>query len=165
MAYTATVISPMKHCERISRSMGIFAGKVSVSEYATTLVEITGITKFFKPTSNATTGGFGDGIVTVQLEGPSSLGYLAQWDYTTGSLKCFYVDKATTPTGTVALTGSAAMSAAGVTVLWNQTTGVLGNTGTAGTAPIVINALVAAAASECGAINVGTFGFVAIGFI
>jgi len=165
-AYSATVISPMKGAERISRSLGVFAGKVSVSNYHQTLAVITGITKYFVPTSNATTGGFTHGIVSVEIGGPSSAGYIAQWDYTVGCLKCFYADKATTPTGNLVLAASATMSAAGVPVLWNLGTGGLGSTGTAGTAPITIGALAAAAASEvANDVNVGTFGFVAIGFI
>jgi hypothetical protein len=170
MAYTATVVSPMKRAERICRSMGIYSGKVAVSEYNQTLAEITAITKYFKPTSNATTGGFRDGIVTVQFEGPSSLGYLAQWDYTTGSVKCFYADKSTSPTasGLITLLASATMSAANNPVLWNNGTAALGSTGTAGTTPVTVtvSAVTAAAASECAnAVNAGTFGFIAIGFI
>jgi hypothetical protein len=166
MAFSATVTSPMSKPERISRSLGIYAGKISISSYSQTLVTLTAITKYFVPTGNATTGGFTHGICSVQIDGPSSGGYLAQWDYTTGAFKCFYADKSTTPTGTLVLTASAAMSAAGVPVLWNQTTGALGNTGTAGTAPITVNAIAAAAASQVAAnVNVGTFGFVAIGFV
>ena len=146
--------------------MGIYAGKVAVSNYNQTLATITGITKFFKPTSNATTGGFTHGIVSVQLEGPSSAGYLAQWDYTTGSLKCFYADKATTPTATITLMASATMSAGGIPVLWNLGTAGFGSTGTAGTGPVTVGALAAAAASQLASdVNAGTFGFVAIGFI
>jgi hypothetical protein len=166
MAFSATVISPMKQPERISRSLGVFAGKIAMSSYSQTLVKLTAITKYFVPTGNGTTGGFTHGICSVQIDGPSSAGYLVQWDYTTGAFKCFYADKATTPTGTVVLQASATMSAAGVPVLWNLGTAGLGSTGTAGTAPITINAITAAAASQCAAnVDVGTFGFVAIGFI
>ena len=166
MAFSATVISPMKGPERISRSLGLYAGKVSISSYSQTLVKLTALTKYFVPTSNATTGGFTHGICSVQIDGPSSGGYLAQWDYTTGAFKCFYADAATNPTGSVPLAASATMSAGGVTVLWNLGTGSLGSTGTAGTAPISIGALAAAAASQCAAnVDVGTFGFVAIGFV
>lgn len=163
--YSATVVSPMKGAERISRSMGVYAGKVSVSNYNQTLAEITAITKYFKPTGNATTGGFTHGIVSVELT-PSESGYLGHWDYTTGCVKCYYVDKSTTPTGTVALAASATMSAAGVPVLWNLGTGALGSTGTVGTSPLTIGAIAAAAASQAADdTNIGTFGFVAIGFI
>ena len=165
-AYAATVISPMNGAERISRSLGVFAGKVAVGNYHQTLVEITAITKYFKPTGNGTAGGFKDGICSVQFEGPSSAGILAQWDFTSGSLKCFYADKATTPTGIITMVASATVSAANNPVYWNNGTGALGSTGTAGTTPIVIGALAAAAATELASdTNAGTFGFVAIGFI
>jgi hypothetical protein len=166
MAFSATVTSPLKKPERISRSLGIFAGKVSISSYSQTLVTLTAITKYFVPTGNGSTGGFAHGICSVQIGGPSSDGYLAQWDYTTGAFKCFYADKSTSPSGNLVLNASATMSAAGVPVLWNLGTGGLGSTGTAGTAPVTINAIAAAGASECAAnVAVGTFSFIAIGFV
>jgi len=166
MAFSITVESPMKGAERISRSLGVYAGKVSITSYSQTLVECTAITKYFVPTGNATTGGYKDGIVSCQIDGPSSGGYIVRWDHTTGAFYCFAPTKGTTPTGTIALTGSAAMSAAGVPVLWNQTTGALGNTGTAGTAPITINAIADGVAPQAAAnVTIGTFSFVAVGFV
>jgi hypothetical protein len=151
----------MKGAERISRSLGVFAGKCAVGNYHQTLAVITAITKYFKPTGNATTGGFTHGIVSVDIVNPSELGYLANWDYTTGCFKCFYVDKSTQSTLTMA--ASATVSALG-TVYISTASGVIGHTGTATT--INISAVVAAAAPQLGSdVNAGTFGFVAIGFI
>jgi hypothetical protein len=166
MAFSISVESPMKGAERISRSLGVYAGKVSITSYSQTLVECTAITKYFVPTGNATTGGYKDGIVSCQIDGPSSAGYIVRWDHTTGGFRCFSPVKSTTPTGNLVIVASATMSAAGVPVLWNQTTGALGNTGTAGTAPITINALVEAAAPQAAANTlIGTFSFVAVGFV
>ena len=165
--YSATVVSPMKGAERISRSLGVFAGKCAVGNYNQTLARITGITKFFKPTGNATTGGFTHGIVSVDIVNPSELGYLANWDYTTGCFKCWYADASRTPALTLAT--SAAMSAGGVALLANASTAAvavaIGITGTT-VNTINCNAIAAAAASQLASdINAGTFGFVAVGFI
>lgn len=163
-AYAATIVTPMKDAERISRSLGVYAGKCAVSNYHQTLATITAITKYFKPTGAA--GSFSHGIISVDIVNPSELGYLANWDYTTGCFKCWYADKSTSPTGNLVLLASATMSVANNPVLWNNGTAGIGSTGTAGTAPITIGAIAAAAASQLGSdVNAGTFGFVAIGFI
>lgn len=151
MAFSATVISPMSGAERISRSLGVFAGKVSISSYSQTLVELTGVTRYFKPTSNATTGGFGDGIVSVQIDGPSSGGYIVTWDYTTGAFKCY------SPSGGGITVDS---TVGGVALVWTSAYGnVVRGTSAIGT-------MISPAASEAAANSaIGTFGFVAIGFV
>ncbi len=164
MAFSATVISPMKQPERISRSLGIFAGKVSISSYATTLVTLTGITKFFKPTGNGTTGGFVHGICSVQIDGPSSSGQVIKWDYTTGAFQCFQ------PTNVIANTQTTVVDSnvgAGAVLLFASGggAGALHATSAVGNLLYVV-AAVATGGVECAAdINIGTFGFVAIGFI
>lgn len=160
MAFSATVISPLKKPERISRSMGIFAGKVTISSYATTLVELTGITKFFKPTGNGTTGGFDNGICCVQVDGPSSGGYFATWDYTTGAFKCYAPvagTSVTLPVDSNVGAGAALLFASGGGAGALHATSAVGN---------ITYTLAAAAGSEAAANTaIGTFGFVAIGFI
>ena len=47
MAFNITVSSPMKNPERISRSLGVYAGQVAMSSYALTLIECTAITDKF----------------------------------------------------------------------------------------------------------------------
>ena len=166
MAFSIAVDSPMKGAERISRSLGVYAGKVTITSYSQTLVECTAITKFFVPTGNATTGGYKDGVISVQIDGPSSGGYIVRWDHTTGAFYCFAPFPGTTPSGTITLAASATMSAAGVPVLWNQTTGILGNTGTAGTTPFTCGALGQQAGAQASAnALIGTFSFVAVGFV
>ncbi|MBU2052502.1 hypothetical protein KKH13_04835 [Patescibacteria group bacterium] len=149
MAFSATVISPMKNAERISRSLGVFAGKVTIASYATTLVKCSDITKYFYPTANATTGGFTHGLCSVQIDGPSSGGFIVQWDYTTGAFKCY------TPT-TLVYSGSAT----GGAVTWGSALGRVGMAcaSTPGTFQAVAGEAVANDA-------IGTFGFVAVGFI
>jgi hypothetical protein len=159
MAFSATVISPMNGAERISRSIGMYAGKVSISSYATTLVVLTGVTKYFRPTGNGSTGGFAHGIMSVQIDGPSSAGYLVNWDYTTGAFKCFYPMKSTSIAIPVdsALAGSALLFDSGGGAAALHATSAVGN---------ITYAQAAGAALECVAnVAVGTFGFVAIGLI
>ena len=86
MAYTATVTSPMKQAERISRNLGVFVGKCDVTSYNSTLAEITDITKHFVPSS---VSGFTQGIIAVVPSGVSDNGHIFEWDYTTGAFKCY----------------------------------------------------------------------------
>ncbi len=92
MAFGATVKSPLRDAERISRSIGVYAGQVSISSYATTLVELTGITKYFKDIghTNATAALFPHGIISVAVDGISDLGWEFRWDATTGGFRVFY---------------------------------------------------------------------------
>ena len=151
MAFSATVISPMKQPERISRSLGVYAGKVSIASYTAAAV-LTAVTKYFVPTGNATTGGFAHGICSVQIDGPSSGGYVVAWDYATG---CF---KAYSPT-------------AGGIVCNSALAGALISFGSGGTVGVVhatsaVGTILTATASEAAENSaVGTFGFVAIGFV
>lgn len=160
MAFSATVTSPMKKAERISRSMAIYSGKVSISSYSQTLVELTAITKYFKPTSNATTGGFGDGIVSVQIDGPSSNGQIINWNYASGAFKCFQPVAGTTVSFAVDSNvgaGAALLFVSGGGASALHATSAVGN---------ATFAIVAGSAAECAAnIDVGTFGFVAIGYV
>jgi hypothetical protein len=165
MPFSITVTSPMKGAERISRSLGLYAGKVSITSYAQTLVECTAITKYFVPTSSAA---FQKGIVSVQIDGPSSGGYIVSWDATTGGFRCYAPFGGTTPSGTIYMTASAGMSAGGIPVLWNTAggTGGLGSTATAGTTPFTCSALGQQVSSQASAnMLIGTFGFVAVGFV
>lgn len=161
MAFSATVFSPMSKPERISKSLGLYAGRVSISSYATTLVECTDITKYFVPTGNGTTGGFKDGIISCVIDGPSSGGYMVRWDATTGAFRCYYPYAGTSPTGAVPITSG---TTAGGAIF--MTSGGGFSAITAGAVAITITGLVAAAGSELAAnVAVGTFSFVAIGFV
>lgn len=149
MAFSATVTKLTPRAERISRSLGLLAGKVSIDSYATTLVELTAITKYFKPSGNATTGGFKDGIISVQIDGPSSGGFSVAWDYGTGAFRCY------TPT-TIVYSGSAT----GGAVTWGSSLGRVGMA--CASYPGTFQAVAGEAVANDA---IGTFGFVAIGLI
>ncbi len=91
MAFSITLTSPMKKAERISRSLGMFAGQVTIDSYATTLIEATAITKYFVPIShtNATAALYPHGIVSMVMDPVSDSGYGFRWDATTGAFQCF----------------------------------------------------------------------------
>ena len=92
MAFSISVKSPMKHAERISRSVGIFAGQISISSYATTLIECTQITRHFIPIGNTETTAalFPKGLISVVADPISDSGFLFRWDATTGAFQCYY---------------------------------------------------------------------------
>ena len=155
----ATVVSPLNRAERISRRLGVYTGYASIATY-TTCTACTAITRYFVPTSNGTTGGFTNGICSVDIAGPTSLGYIVKWDYTTGGFKAFYPSVGTTPTISVPVTSGT--TAGGALFL---TSGGGFSAITAGSVGCNVTAIVNAAGSEAGAVNIGTFGFVAIGFV
>jgi hypothetical protein len=147
MAFSIAVTSPMKGAERISRSLGVYAGKVSITSYSQTLIACTAITKFFVPTASAA---FQKGIVAVTIDGPSSGGYVMSWDATTGGFKAW------SPTAGGIVVNSAVGGAS-----LNYTSG-----GSVLSATSAVGTLVNAYASEAVANTlVGTFSFVAIGFV
>ena len=151
MAFSATVRSPLKKADRISRNLGIYAGQITISSYATTLVECTGITKFFKPIShtNATAALFPHGIVSCVAEGMSELGFVFRWDATTGAFDCYY------PTSIV-FSGSAT----GGNVTWASNLEGVGMA--AASVPGTFYSIGREAAADDA---VGTVNFTAIGFI
>ena len=164
MAFSITVTSPMKGAERISRSLGVYAGKVSITSYSQTLVECTAITKYFVPTGNATTGGFKDGLCSVVIDGPSDSGYGIRWDQGTGGFRCFYPTIVASTTISIPVdsnvgAGAALLFASGGGAGALHATSAVGNITYA-------QAAVSAAASEAAAnVTIGTFGFVAVGFV
>ncbi len=89
--YTASVTSPMKHAERLSRSLGIFVGKVNVTGYNASLVEITGITRYFVDIAH--TGAqpvkYAKGVVSCTPCGASDNGHIFEWNSTDGSFKVY----------------------------------------------------------------------------
>jgi len=151
MAFSATVRSPMNKAERISRSLGVYAGQITISSYATTLVECTAITKYFKPIShtNATAALFPHGIVSMAVDPVSESGFCWRWDATTGAFDCYY------PSSMV-FSGSAT----GAAVTWDSALGSVGLQAVSKEGTIVKVATEAAANAAVGTVN-----FVAIGFI
>ncbi len=80
-AYAAAVTSVMKRAVKIDAVQGIYmyAGQCDVTNYNTTLAEITGITGQFKS------------IIAVVAEGVAENGWVPHWVTATGSFKCFEV--------------------------------------------------------------------------
>lgn len=150
--YASTVTTPMANCERISRSLGVIAGKVTISNYNTTLLEITGITKFFK---NSAVVGFTKGVVSVACEGFTSNGYLVRWDNTTGAFRCFYANNAMSiPVDSNVASGAALIFQSGGGAAALHATSAVGN----------ITVAAAAALEVANDVNIGDVNFVAIGF-
>ena len=143
-AYAATVTTPLNRAERISRSLGMIAGKYNLTNYNTTLVKQTSVTKYF---ATGGVSGFTQGIIAVIPTGVSDNGHVFEWDYTTG---CF---KAYRPT-TITVSGSA--TGAGLTIdLGIPAVQAVSTQGT----------LTAVATESADDVDVGEVGFIAIGFV
>jgi len=142
--YAATVTTPLKKCERISRSMGILAGKYNLTNYNTTLIQQTAITKYF---ATGGVAGFTGGIIAVVPSGVSDNGHSMVWDYATGAFKAYK------PTNIV-VSGSA--TGASVTLLLTENSIAAAST----EGSVVAAATEASADDDCGEIS-----FVAIGFV
>ena len=153
MAYEASVSSPVKGVERISPSLGIYVGKCDVTTYHATLVEITGITKYF--VSVAHTGAqpvkYPKGVLSVVPDGPSDNGHVFTWDATNGAFKCW---KPTSMLQDSAMGTSkiVQVDAAGGTGTELHCTSATGS----------VYAVAAEAANDC---DCGEVGFIAIGMV
>ena len=84
-AYASTVTIYVPKAERISRSLGMIAGKINITNYNTTTTEETGITKYFV-TSSVT--GITKGIISCVVTS-SENGYLWSFDKNTGKFKVY----------------------------------------------------------------------------
>ena len=161
MAFSVTVKSPMKNAERISRSLGVYAGQVTISSYATTLIECTAITKFFKDISstNATAALFPHGVVSCECDAISESGFAFRWDATTGAFECYY------PTVATSITLPVDSGAPGVALTFDSAGGAGALHATSAVGNITF-AFADAVGSEAGANDaVGTVNFVAIGLV
>ena len=165
MAFSVAVESPMDKPERISRSLGIYAGRVTISSYATTLVECTAITKYFRDISstNSTAAKFPHGVVSMACDAVSESGFAWRWDATTGAFRCFY------PTNdaswTISLPVDSGAAGAALTFDSGGGAGKLHATSAVGNIDLAV-AAVEAAASEANANDaVGWVNFVAVGFV
>jgi hypothetical protein len=165
MAFSVTVNSPMKNAERISRSLGIYAGQVTISSYATTLVECTAITKYFKDVAHtgATAALFPHGIVSCECDAISESGFAWRWDATTGAFECYYPTSVAATTLGVAVNSD--VSSGTIAVIYGSGEKVLHATSGVGTLDVV-QAATETAGSEANANDaVGTVNFIAIGLI
>jgi hypothetical protein len=167
MAYTVTVTSPMKKAERISRSLGIYAGKCDISAYATAdLAEITAITKFFVDVAHtgAVNVKMAKGVLSCIANGPSDNGHIFEWNATGGYFECFK------PSGVPVASGSTTItigtSAGGVAVLWDSANNRFQCTTNSGTiTTTIVGTTSAAVVATQMAGDAGEITFTAIGFI
>ena len=153
MAYASAVTtSPMgSGSERISRSLGMFAGKCNVTDYDSgTLLEITGITRNFIA---STVSGYTHGILAVIPQGFSDEGYEFKWDYTTGAFEAYYPTSMTMPV---------LSNTVGVAITWLSGAAPNQILATSSVGEIVIQG---AAKEATGITDVGEINFIAIGFI
>lgn len=148
--YAASVASPMQQRERISRSLGIYAGTANVTNYNTTLLEITAITRFFKVSGVA---GFTKGLLSVACDQISSNGYLCRWDYTTGAFKAYLPTSVALAVDSNVASGAALLFGSGGGAAALHATSAVGN--------ITLTAAGVEAANDT---NIGTVSFVAVGF-
>lgn len=79
-AYAATVVEDLQRVERISRTVGIMVGTCNLTNYNTTLAEITDITRWFLAVNR---------IFAVLTDAVSDEGYCFRWNRTTGAFECF----------------------------------------------------------------------------
>lgn len=98
-AYAAAVTAPDVVAKKLAATgLGVLRGSVAVSNYNSTLAEITGITGKFRSAP------------TVLLGGCSSNGYIVAWDAVAKAIKAWYPTRAITPAGSLnapAFTGTA----------------------------------------------------------
>jgi hypothetical protein len=146
MAYTATVTSPMDTPERISRSLGLYAGTVTIDSYNTTLVEITGITRYFK-TGTGT-------ILCVTPSGPTDSGYNLTWNFASNAFKAVLSSTVAIPVDS-AVGGSALLFDSG------GGAGALHATSAVGSI-VLAGAVFEEAANDD---DIGSVSFIAIGFV
>lgn len=155
-AYAAAVTTPMVQCERVSRSLGAIAGKVTISNYNPTLAEITGITRYFKTSAVV---GFTKGTVAVVSEGYSTNGYLVRWDNTTGAFRCFYASNIVPVS--IAVDSNVG---AGSALLFGSGGGAAALHATSAVGNITMTVAAGPALEVAADVNVGDVNFLAIGF-
>lgn len=166
--YAATVTLDTPKPGRLGNtSMGVLSGTVNITNYNSTLVALTAITKAFLP----------GGKLTVVPNGISSNGFIPTWNAAGSSFRAYAAGSGTvTPSGgsitasaptITTATGNPATAPVGVvTGALAQTSGATGITGVQ--APIITDtrtftADAGALAQASNDVNVGSFTFIAVG--
>ena len=171
-AYAGTLTSLTRVVKKLGGSpgVGLVAGTFNLTNYNSTLAEVTGITSEFRSAPN------------VVCSGVSSNGYLVKWDASGKAFKAFYPTKAITPAGTnskpsfvvqssgaigtnmelgLSADSDAATFEGGVGITAART---LTTTSPVGTPTFTGTAVAAQAATEvANDVNVGTVDFIAVG--
>jgi hypothetical protein len=165
-AYASAVTKYTKDVQRISRDLGILCGKIDITNYNSTTTEETNITRYFKPSA---VSGIEKGIISLTVVS-SENGYVLGFNKSTGKFKAYRSPAATT-TGNVVIVGGGVGEAIGINPDTNA--GVLSKaaatnrtipiaTFLGATAPAIAAAAFAEVADDT---DLGTFDFIAIGFI
>jgi len=143
--YASTVTIPHNtHIPLRTGRDGIVVGKIDVTNYNSTLVEITDVSKRFS-----------GGTPTVIISGISDNGYLGRWDASSKSIKCYYLTDA--HTHAVAVTAGTAGDAV------TNNAGVLESTGGQ---DLATNAATKSAGTEvANDVDCGVFEFIAYGTV
>lgn len=152
-AYAQTTTLPDLKAKKIAATgLGILRGSIALSNYNSTLAEITEITGKFRSAP------------TVLLGAVSSLGYLVAWDTTSKAIKAFYPMPAHThtlhfQTSAAANAVTAAANALRTSAAAFDVAGVANSSGEGG----VVNATAIPGGEVAADVNVGTVQFVAFG--
>lgn len=164
-AYASTVTLYTPNVQRISRDLGIIAGRIDITNYNATTTEETGITRYFKPSGVAA---ITKGILSLQVIS-SENGYFLSFNKATGKFKAWRYGGGTTA-GNITVGGGAAGEALGITPDTNA--GALTKAAATaraipiatlfGAAPTVPAAAMTEVADD---VDLGTFDFIAIGFV
>ena len=161
-AYAATVTVPDVVAKKIAATgLGILRGSVALSNYNSTLAEITGITNMFRSAPTVVAGGC------------SSNGYIVAWDTTSKAFKAWYPSKAQTHNHDLLIIGGQAEGTTDIINAANAAASLgkeeatnltIAKANVATKGGVVSETLAAAAGTEvANDVNVGTIQFFAIG--
>lgn len=162
-AYAASVTSPLRKAIKLGEDTVMYRGTVDVTNYNTTLAEITAIT-----------GKFRDGNPTVIMDGISSNGFLVRWDTSSKAVKAYYPTAAAAAhdhdfvvqsSGAIGTNMEIGLSADADTATLEGGTGITAARTLSDNSPIASDgAVTAAAGTEVATdVDVGEVGFIAIG--
>jgi hypothetical protein len=175
-AYASTITIYSQGVERISRNMGILAGRIDITNYNTTTVEETEITRLFR---NSAKVGLEKGIISFHVSSTEK-GFILSFDKSTGKFKAFS-SQGYTPAGTISkptftVTKGAILANTELGLSADAATATVNNDTIAATLALTTNSPVSVpvftgtpvAASEMAEVandtDLGTFDFFAIGF-
>jgi len=167
-AYASSVTLYTPKCERISRNLGIVAGRINITNYNSTTTEETTITRLFKASGVAA---IAKGIISLQIVSAEN-GYLWGFIKSTGKFKLFQAPVQThghdftIVKGAIVMSTELGLSADATSATVNNNTIAATRILAKATGPVVSETLAAAGLSELATdVDAGEADFVAIGFI
>ena len=167
-AYASAVTLYTPRVERISRNLGIAAGRIDITNYNATTTEETTITRLFKASGVAA---ITKGILSLQIV-TSENGYIWAFDKSTGKFKVYYSPVRThghdftIVKGAIVMSTELGLSADATSATINNNTIAATRVLAKATGPVVSETLAATALTELATdVDAGTADFMAIGFI